>query len=288
MIKLLIVGSESQVGVALIEALENKVVEFDALPYSDALLLNVDELSILLTKSECGYVINVDHFDGFITEPHNQKELEQHHLTLPQNLAKACEKNNTPLIQLSDCQVFSGLSDLPYSEKDEPHAKNMYGITRWQGEVLVQRFTRRYIILRVGTVFSNQGENILTSLLSSKDVDATVEFSTNVLFSPTPASDIARVIYAIVQQLDCDADAWGLYHYCSADVATPYDFAEVTLAARNQFLDCDQVIDLKPVKSESDDKALNQVLVCKKLLDGFGIRQRPWRSELTRCVESLS
>src|SRR5690606_30060315 len=149
---------------------------------------------------------------------------------------KLAEELEIPILQISDYQVFSGGGDQPYRESDEPHSQTLYGVTRWQGELSVQRFAHRVIILRVGTLFCEQGKNLLVDLLDQWKRGEGRELSTLLQFSPTAPNDIARVIYAVLQQLACDAQVWGIYHYCSADIATLYDFAEVLLAARTQFV----------------------------------------------------
>ena len=40
-------------------------------------------------------------------------------------------------------------------------------------------------------------------------------------------------------------------------------------------------------KNAKQDIACNTVFACEKILNTFGIRQRPWRGELTRGVENL-
>lgn len=296
--KLLLVGASSQVGVALAALFARHAVVVETLDASAALAAALPELIKQYRGQGLQFVINVDHIDGFETEGWEQKELEQRHVLLPQQLAKLAEELDIPLLHLSDHQVFSGNSDQPYREEDEPHSQTLYGVTRWQGELSVQRFAQRYLILRVGTLFCEQGHNILTRLLQQWREGEARELSSLTQFSPTPTSDVARVIYAVLQQLECGAQVWGVYHYCSADVATPYDFAEVLLAARTQFVGVENEIRIKPVqglvtksrgKSRGGASALvNTVLVCEKILNTFGIRQRPWRGELTRLIENMS
>jgi len=295
--KLLIVGAESQIGVALVSLLTARAVSFEKISFTDAQETSANDLEKRIHSQQINFIVNVDHLDGFQAEGFSQKELEVRYVSLPQQLAKLAEATGIPLLQISDYQVFTGFGDKPYTEEDEPHAQTLYGITRWQGELSVQRFTHRYIILRVGTIFCEQGRNVLTILLNQWRQGQARELSSSLQFSPTPTSDIARVIYAILQQLECNATAWGIYHYCSADVATPYDFAEVLLAARVQFVDIDNEIKIKAVPgsvaSKNKSRAAqatptNTVLVCNKILNTFGIRQRPWRSELTRLVKKMA
>lgn len=296
--KLLLVGAESQIGRALLPLLAEQQVSVLHLGITQALTTPLPSLAKQYANDSLQFLVNVDHIDGFYTEDHSQKELEERHVLLPQQLAKLAEELDIPILQLSDYQVFSGNSDQPYRESDEPHSQTLYGVTRWQGELSAQRFAHRVIILRIGTLFCEQGQNLLVDLLDQWKQGDARELSTLLQFSPTPPNDVARVIYAILQQLACDASVWGIYHYCSADVATPYDFAEVLLAARTQFIGVENEISIKPVQTLSPKTKnrsrsasampMNTVLVCEKILNTFGIRQRPWRGELTRMIERMS
>lgn len=290
--KLLVIGAESQIGSALVSLLTERAVAFEKISFSDAVAASTSDLEKRIRAQQISFIVNADHIDGFQTEGFSQRELEQRHVFLPQQLAKVAEALEIPLLQISDYRVFSGTNDKPYTEEDEPHSQTLYGVTRWQGELSVQRFTHRYIILRVGSIFCEQGHNLLTGLLDQWRQGRGRELSKTQQLSPTPTSDVARVIYAILQQLECDVQAWGIYHYCSADITTPYDFAEVLLAARVQFFGVENEIIIRPAQDPGAGKnksgAANAVLACQKLLNTFGIRQRPWRAELTRLVQKMA
>ncbi len=294
-LKLLVIGEESQVGTALCELLTQEAIPFEGITDINAELQAGFQLARFIDEKQITFIVNVDHLEGFAAGNLKQRELEQHHVIIPQQLAKVAESAGVPLVQLSDYQVFSGRSDNPYTEDDEPHAQSLYGLTRWQGELSVQRFTSRYLILRSGVIFCETGANYLTDLLAQWHNGEGFKQSTNTRFSPTPVADLARVLVAIIKQLDCGAEVWGVYHYCSADMATPYDFAEVLLAARAQFYG-EQDIEIIPVEREisrkgivktANSEAINTVMSCQKVLNTFGIRQRPWRGELTRMIEEL-
>jgi dTDP-4-dehydrorhamnose reductase len=142
-----------------------------------------------------------------------------------------------------------------------------------------------------------EGNNILASLLSqwkSQDVHVLPAIPQ---FAPTPADDIARVIFAMLQQMECEAKVWGIYHYCSADITTPFDFAEVVLASMAQFSNKMMTIKIEAKEEEGGRRksrkgpalgdVSNQVLSCQKILNTFGICQRPWRGELAMIIERM-
>ena len=105
---------------------------------------------------------------------------------------------------------------------------------------------------------------------------------------PTASVDLARVLVAICLQVDLDIDVWGVYHYASSDASIGFQFIETLLSQAAQF---DNKIDAKNVLFEHNDaeKALfffePVVLKCQKVLDTFGIHQKPWRSMIADRVK---
>ena len=70
------------------------------------------------------------------------------------------------------------------------------------------------------------------------------------------------------------------------------------MAARSQYVHDQQSIEIIPIetklpkrRSKSKEakrgEPINMVLMCEKILNTFGIRQRPWRGELTRLIEMI-
>ena len=110
-------------------------------------------------------------------------------------------------------------------------------------------------------------------------------YDNQLTFSPVATSDLARVVAAIIDQLSAGANLAGIFHYCSGDRATAYDFAETVLAAANQYLDCG---DFRPAPSDEDQHSkLIRVLDCSRLRDSFAIKQMPWRGFVSAEVEAV-
>jgi len=106
-------------------------------------------------------------------------------------------------------------------------------------------------------------------------------------FCPTPVADIARVIAAIHDQLDCGAMPWGTFHYESADPTNAYEFAEVVLAAAMQYWPMGEgAVQLRsaPADSAAD---VYPLLNCQRLRDTFGIQQLPWRRTISSVLKQI-
>lgn len=205
-------------------------------------------------------------------------------------LAEACGGHDIPLLHVSSVLVFDGDKSAPYQEGDAEAPFDERGALCLQLEEIVATHARQFVILRTASIFSHAGDNLLTQTIRLAEQGRTLVFDPSLSGCPTGANDVARVIIAIVLQLHCGADAWGVYHYTSSDVTTGYQFAEAVLAIASQFdreLNLDQVKLEERAVDDPDHLQVDPVLVsCQKLLNTFGIKQRPWRSQLTAVVRN--
>jgi dTDP-4-dehydrorhamnose reductase len=92
------------------------------------------------------------------------------------------------------------------------------------------------------------------------------------------------VISALLDQQSVGAELWGIYHYCSTETATHYEFAEAVLAAASQFSDVSTgAVELMPL--DPDAPSLNRSLECSKIRNTFAIKQQPWRNAIADQVK---
>lgn len=277
--KILLCGAESPLGKALVFKLEQlpfPVVQLDA-----GTLVNgsIRDLEMLLDEKQIDGIVNVQH----LPYNSNARELEQQYSWVPQTLALAAAVKNCFLLQLSDCQVFSGMQATPYRETDEPDTQLPYGAMRWAGERAVIETCPKHLVLRTGELCSSLGANVLTNLVAAWSKGESAPVSIRYQFCPTPVRDAARVIVAILKQLDCDIEPWGVYHYCGTDAVSYRDFARLIK----------QIIEAQPGSPSQMEMRefaeglppLSWALDCGKVRDRFGIKQHAWRAGLSSCVK---
>ena len=105
---------------------------------------------------------------------------------------------------------------------------------------------------------------------------------------PTPASDVARVLMAIAQQVSCERRNWGTYHYTAKEAVSRQKLLTMIIEEVNKYrTEPQQEMSPEPELAPAP-RPLNLQLNCQKILENFGVQQRPWREELERVVASLS
>lgn len=214
-----------------------------------------------------------------------QQQVDEGQLDDVVRLAKACERAQIPLIQLSNSQVFDGLDSGRHREDDDVAPTSAIGGLLVRMEALVQSHCQHHIIVRTGPLFSASGDNVLTRLLSKLNQHTPLSLSSRGKGCPTYTRDLARVVSAIIDQLSCGCEGWGTYHYSSSDPASHYQFAETLLAVVSQYSDVNDPPLLQEPLDEIDKDWAHPLLNCEKILNTFGIKQLPWRAFVTLTVQ---
>ncbi len=285
--KLLVTGCEGQVGEAVCSLAATEGIECKGLPQKKLDVTRASKVHNVLRRAKPDYVINAAAFSDIEAA---ESETAQCYTVNREGvfyLAKSCSRLGLPLIHLSSSYVFDGAKAAPYVEDDACNPLNIYGRSKVQGEHALKSVHDKYIILRVNPVFSEWGDNFLKDLLADSVIKRKEKFPEDQLFAPTSASDIARVIIAVIRQLDCDIQPWGTYHYSSSTPTSWYGFAQSIIEEAGHYKPV-TLSELTPVESEnygySASRPLNAVLNCTRILETFGIRQRDWLPEVKRVV----
>lgn len=291
-VKVLVTGGSGQVGLAL----KQKVADDDsftlvAFDKHQLDVTNTEAVAEVLAEELPDYVINAAAFNDVDLAESQSERCFSVNRDGAEVVALACGELSIPLLHISSDYVFDGHYASGYTEEDSGAPLGVYGISKWEGEEHIRRVLPQHIILRTSWLFSEKGGNYVLRMLARALDENDIRAVNDRHGCPTSAADLARVLLAVIKQLQNGAEAWGTYHYSGAEVATLYGFSEAILAEARQYDERYHDLELQPV-SVADypteaQRPTSSLLVCKKLLNTFGIRQRPWRTELSAVMRKL-
>lgn len=203
-------------------------------------------------------------------------------------LAESCCAAGCVMIHISCVEVFSGDLIEPYEEDHEPAPQTQYAKSKLRGEQLVRAVSPRHIILRTGWLFSARKGSFVRELLEQARQQGEISIAEGLVGNPTPAADLARVVLAIIKQLDSGAQCWGTYHYCASESISWFGFAESIIAAARQYADIplERLEAVPQAQLVLHPRPANSRLNCDKILCAFGIHRRAWRSGLMQVVRN--
>ncbi|MAX07573.1 MAG: hypothetical protein CMQ08_06320, partial [Gammaproteobacteria bacterium] len=164
-----------------------------------------------------------------------------------------------------------------------------YGLASLQGERAVRRHTS-HIVIRSGWLFGKKKRGLIKSWIRAAARDQGQLPVSRRRFSPTHTGDLAAAILAVCQQIDCEANVWGTYHYSGLETKRENEFVEQVMkyAANHDEL-IYQLLDSIKI-TEQDVRApeiLNSTLSSKKIFDTFGIKQKSWHGDLQDVIKLL-
>jgi dTDP-4-dehydrorhamnose reductase len=284
-LKILILDDDSQVGDALTRVLAlSPDMEFRVIP------------SGLLSGAARGVSQQIAYFaPDFIVNTYSvelaelPRGLDKSHTQLVKELCRVASAAGSVVIHISSAMVFDSARGGLFSEHDKPRPRSVVSRALVELERSVMRHSERHIILRCGWIFGPHGAGMFKSFLRRLELGQETALHPGLLCAPTPSTDVARVVCAMIRQLECGADCWGTYHYSSSDTITSRGFAEtvVTLAANYGQVDLANINFSDSDQFEHYGVPYHPILECRKILNCYGIKQRPWRSALTTILKAI-
>lgn len=136
------------------------------------------------------------------------------------NVAVACQRFDTTMVYISTDYIFDGEIG-KYSEFDTPNPINIYGKSKYLGEIYVKEMLNKFFIVRVAWLFGKNRENFVTkvvkSILEKKEITV-IEDQTG---SPTYTFDVANAISELI-----DTNCYGTYHVVNNGEASRKEMVE--------------------------------------------------------------
>ena len=200
------------------------------------------------------------------------------------NLVDICIRKNIVLVHISTDYVFDGAklrSQTPYYEDDTPNPLNIYGISKYAGELIIRNYMDKFYIVRTSALYGMKGSkgkggNFVYSILKRAKYQRYVNVVNDMYTSPTYTLDLANGIWQLlINGLD-----YGIYHMANSGHCTWYEFAEYIIRLSNLQATINP-ISYKDISLKAK-RPLWSVLGTKK-----DIKLRHWKCALEEFMDNL-
>jgi dTDP-4-dehydrorhamnose reductase len=140
-------------------------------------------------------------------------------------VALAARRAMVPMVYISTAGVFDGVKDGPYHEWDDPRPLNVYGKSKYEGELLVERIVNEHYIIRAGWMVGGgpgKDHKFVAKIIDQIRAGATTIRAVGDKFgTPTYVPDFARCFLGLLE-----TGSFGRYHMVCEGWASRYDVAE--------------------------------------------------------------
>ena len=205
------------------------------------------------------------------------------------NIAKACKNIDAKMLYVSSEYVFSGTGEKPWQTEDVCEPVNVYGQTKYEGELEVERMLGRYFIVRTSWVFGNQGDNFIRRVLDKAEKYKKITVVDDQIGNPTYTRDLAVLLSHMIE-----TDKYGYYHATNEESCSRFELAHEVLkvAAAEGYKGCEEgPIEVLPCKTSDyvskAERSLNSRLDTGRLKEQ-GFSQLPfWKDAVKQYLEEI-
>jgi dTDP-4-dehydrorhamnose reductase len=201
--------------------------------------------------------------------------------SLPVALAEYANAHGMSLLQLSSSYVFDGRKQSAYIASNPGQPMNELGNWQWEAEQAIRTLLTRHILLRTGWSLGR----FLRKVQSVAATSDTISLPGKCHGQPVTVFDLARVMTAIVKQIDCGAEVWGTYQYAGSEDISLYELG-LAIAGLPGIPSGLRVVD--EMTDWATLEPANATMICTKIRNTFGIKQLPWRSGLSDELRLLA
>jgi dTDP-4-dehydrorhamnose reductase len=288
----LVTGANGQLGQS-IQFISNKHpnIQFIYTDFQEMDITNLESCKTVFSKYKPQFCINTA---AYTAVDKAESEFEKAHLINAigaENLAKVCKENNTILLHISTDFIFDGTSTslsltTGYKETDIPNPQSIYGQTKLDGELAIQKSWEKHFIVRTSWVYSQFANNFMKTMLRLASERDSLSVVNDQIGTPTNAVDLAEVLLTIIQSpITHHPSFFGIYNFSNEGVCSWYDFAKEIFHQKGIS------IDLQPIPTSAYPTLAKRptfsVLDKSKIKTTFPIAIADWKTSLKKCLELL-
>lgn len=197
-----------------------------------------------------------------------------------QNIANVCKELDIKMIYISTDYVFDGEGERAWEPDDERTPLNVYGQTKYEGELAVQNTLDKYFIVRIAWVFGMNGKNFIKTMLNLGKTRDSIMVVNDQFGSPTYTFDLARLLVDMVE-----TEKYGIYHATNEGICTWYEFACEIF--RQAGIDV-KVLPVSAAEYPAKAKRPSNSRMSKEKLTENGFEKLPtWQDALSRYLKEI-
>ncbi len=286
--KILVTGSNGQLGSELQSISDQVKHEFIFTDIEELNICDENEITSFFEHMPVNMVINCAAYTAVDLA---EKEIDKAYMinaTAPKILSERSRRINASIIHISTDFVFNGLNYKPYTEEDVTAPVNVYGQTKYEGEIRLMKENPKSLILRTSWLYSAFGNNFVKTMLKLGKEKKELNVIFDQVGTPTYAGDLARALLHIVDQMESEPagkNQWGLYHFSNEGVASWYDFAYEIFRLKKMN------ITLNPIFTRNYPTPAKRphysVMDKSKIKSSFGLIIPHWKESLKKCLSLM-
>ena len=202
------------------------------------------------------------------------------------NIAEGCKGLDIYMMYSSSDYVFNGQGSRPWEPDDERHPLNVYGQTKYEGELAVEKWVKKFCIVRIAWVFGVNGKNFIKTMLNLGKTHDHLTVVDDQVGSPTYTYDLSRLLVDMAEK-----ENYGRYHATNEGLCSWYELACENFTEAAGIAPAYGKVSVSPVSSDqypAKAKRPSNSRMSKEKLTENGFEKLPtWQDALHRYLREI-
>ena len=223
--RILLIGSNGQLGNEFQKLFYKKNIEYIATDYKELNIVNSTDLEEFFKENgNFTHIINCAAYNNVDKAENETEQCFKVNDEAPLIIAGYAKKMEAVFITYSTDFVFDGQKRGPYREEDTPNPLSVYGKTkRYMEEKILKEFEKVFII-RTSWLFGVGGNNFNKQVINWSRLRDSLNIVDDQVSAPTYSLDLAEFSWKLIQ-----TEKYGLYHITNSGEASKYEQAKYVL-----------------------------------------------------------
>ncbi len=218
--RVLVTGVKGQLGHDVMDELAAKGIEGIGVDVEEMDITDAAACEKVITEAKPDAVIHCAAYTAVDAAEDNVELCRKVNAEGTRNIAKVCKALDIKMMYISTDYVFNGEGLRPWEPDDHREPLNVYGLTKYEGEIAVEQNLEKFFIVRIAWVFGVNGKNFIKTMLRLGKERGAVSVVNDQIGSPTYTYDLSKLLVAMIQ-----TDKYGRYHATNEGLCSWYDFA---------------------------------------------------------------
>ena len=279
--RVLVTGVKGQLGYDIVKECEKRGIEAIGVDVAEMDITDADKVREVITNAKVDAVMHCAAYTAVDAAEENVELCRKVNATGTENIAKVCKELDIKMVYISTDYVFNGEGEHFWQPDEERQPLNVYGQTKYEGELAVETYLEKYFTVRIAWVFGINGNNFIKTMLRLGKERGAVSVVNDQVGSPTYTYDLAKLLVDMVQ-----TEKYGRYHATNEGICSWYEFAcEIFKQAGMEEVQVTPVAsDAFPVKAK---RPFNSRMSKEKLEENGFERLPSWQDALQRYLKEL-
>ena len=278
--RVFVTGVKGQLGYDVMNELEKQGLEGIGVDIDEMDITDADQVNKVIKEAAPDAVIHCAAYTAVDAAEDNEEICRKVNAQGTENIAKVCEELDIKMMYISTDYVFNGQGERPWEPDDEREPLNVYGQTKYEGELAMEEHVKKFFTVRIAWVFGVNGKNFIKTMLNLGKTHDHLTVVNDQTGSPTYTYDLARLLVDMIQ-----TDKYGRYHATNEGLCTWYEFAcEI-------FKQAGMDVSVAPVSSDeypAKAKRPSNSRMDKSKLTANGFQPLPtWQDALSRYLKEI-